>query len=646
MSPPNKQISGWYELGEFRLDPQARQLHRNGDTLHLANKPFRVLLHLIEQRDRLVSRGELLETFWEGKDVYDDALRKCVGVIRKALDDQDQQARYIETRWGEGYRYIGPFIGHTEQAEPELLETSVIQAEATQESAVEQDAILFYNQSESDSRYDKRRLALTIALALSAIALCATAWWRFSQAPPPDALAAAAYQSIAVLPLKNLSGDATQEFLSDGVSESIIHELARVKGLRVTGRSSAFSFKGRDTDVREIGRQLNVSAVLEGNLKRQADQLRIEVRLVNTADGHVIWASELRERNLKDLLTVQDEIACSVADHLRLRLCNAAEQAVARRHTNNTAAYEAYLKGRYHWYRRTPDDMRQAIAAFEEAVQLDPQYALAFCGLAETHGVMQVNQQVPPNSVVAKTKEYAQKSLALDPTLARPYAILGLVAAFVEWNWAEGDRLLQRARALDPNYAYGYGWSANVLQAQGRFAEAEAMLLRALELDPLSLSLVNSLAEVYRDAGQYERMREQADKLAARDAHNANAQNLFFTYHMFKGDYAEAARYLEAGEMSEGQRIGYWFAIGKKAEAMRALDRLVRSELAEQSPFAIARLYVSLGDKESAFRWLQRAYEKRDAGLAALKAEPWFATLRDDARYQDLLRRIGLAPSL
>jgi TolB-like protein/DNA-binding winged helix-turn-helix (wHTH) protein len=625
-----------YELGEFRLDPQARQLHRNGDTLHLSNKPFRVLLYLIEQRDRLVSRDELLETFWEGKDVYDDALRKCVGVIRKALDDQGQQARYIETRWGEGYRYIGPFVEHITEDEPSETAAPETEPAPNLVAALPEAAPALL---EAVARPPRRR-TLAVALALSACALGAAAWWRFSKPAQP---AVTTFQSIAVLPLKNLSGDTAQEFLSDGVAESITTELAHVKGLRVTARSSAFSFKGRDVDVREIGKQLGVSAVLEGNLKRQGNQLRIEVRLVSTADGHVLWASELRERNLRDLLTVQDEIACNVATNLQLRLCNETEQAVARRQTDNTAAYQAYLKGRYHWYGRSSEDMRQAIAAFEEAVQLDPQYALAYCGLAETHGIMQVNQQIPPQSVVAKTKEYANKSLALDPTLARPYAILGLVAAFVEWNWTEGDRLLQRARSLDPNYAYGYGWSANVLQAQGRFAEAEAVLLRAIELDPLSLSLTNSLAEVYRDAGQYERMREQADKLAARDAQNANARNLLFNYHAFKGDYAEAARYLEAGEFSEGQRIMYWFAIGKKAEATRALDRLLRSAEAEQNPFSIARLYASLNDKEAAFRWLQRAYEKRDAGLAALKAEPWFAVMRDDARYHDLLRRIGLA---
>jgi TolB-like protein len=455
-------------------------------------------------------------------------------------------------------------------------------------------------------------------------------------------LIAAPLNSIAVLPLKNLSGDATQEYLGDGVAESLISALARAKGLKVIARTSAFAFKGREMDVREIGRQLGVSAVLEGSLRRSTEQLRIELRLVNTADGQVVWTDELNPAGTGDLLAVQDEIACSVANNLRLLLCNEAEQRLARHHTRNAAAYQAYLKGRYHWYRRTPDDMRQALAAFEDAIRADPQYALAYCGLAETHGIMQVNRQVAPNSVVTKTKTYAQQALALDSTLARPYAILGLLAGFVEWDWLASERLLKRALELDPGYAYALGWYANTLQAQGRLAEAEKILRQAIELDPLSLSLHNSLGENYYYAGQHERLLEQAQMLAARDPQNQNARHLLFCYHMAKGNYDEAARWLEQGEMTAGAQFHYLLVMGKKTEALRRLTDLTQSAQAEHYPFGIARLYALLGDKEAVFNWLQRAYEQRDADLSSLKVEPVLANLRAEPRYRELLRRVGL----
>lgn len=644
----NAELRGNYRLGEFTLDAQRRQLLCADEPVKLAHQPFEVLLYLIEQRDRLVTRAELLERFWAGRDVYDVALSKCVGRIRKALGDQLDQPRFIETRWAEGYRYIGPLedlpipatiVTERVRVSRVVIEEELPDPEPTIVAAPVVDVVPAPTVQRPRQRWPWPRVA---ALALALVVVSSAALLLYRNSKDAGNSSAAPLNSIAVLPLKNLSGDAAQDFLGDGVAESLISALARAKGLKVIARTSTFAFKNRDTDVREIGRQLGVAAVLEGSLRRNAAQWRIEIRLVNTADGQVIWADELKPQSTGDLLKLQDEIACSVANNLRLLLCNEPEQALARRQTRNPAAYQAYLQGRYHWYRRTPDDMRQAQIAFEEALKADPQYALAYCGLAETHGIMQVNRQVPPNSVVTKTKAYAQKALELDPTLARPYAILGLLAGFVEWDWAASERLLQRARELDPGYAYALGWYANTLQAQGRLAEAETVLRQAIELDPLSLSLHNSLGENYYYAGQSERLLEQAQTLAARDPQNQNAQHLFFQYYIAKGDYAEAARRLEQGEMSSGAQIHYLWSVGKKTEAAQRLTELAGSAQGERHPFGVALGYAVLGDKDGAFRWLQRAYEQRDADLVSLKVEPALAGLRTEARFRELLRRVGL----
>ncbi len=634
-----------YVLADCTLEMQARQLCRAGAPVHLAHRPFEVLLYLIENRERMVSRAELLERFWEGRAVYDVALSKCVGTIRKALGDQPDQPRFIETRWAEGYRYIGPLAELKPEEASTEAETVVTERVRAVRIVVEEEvpdpapAVTPVALAAPPPRKPWPRAAV---LALGLVVLGSAALLLYRNSSRAGNSSAAPLNSIAVLPLKNLSGDAAQEYLSDGVAESLIGALARAQGLKVIARTSSFAFKGRDVDAREIGRQLGVAAVLEGSLRRSAEQLRIEVRLVNTADGQVLWADELKPHSASDLLTVQDEIACSVATNLRLLLCNEPEQAIARRTTRNPLAYQAYLKGRYHWYRRTIEDMKQALAAFEEAIQADPQYALAYCGLAETHGVMQVNRQVPPNSVVALVKANAQRALELDPTLARPYAIQGLVAAFVEWDWTGSERLLKRALELDPGYAYAHGWYANTLQAQGRLAEAETVLRRAIELDPLSLSLINSLGETYYYAGQYERMLEQAQKLAARDAQNQNAHHFFFKYYLVKGNYDEAARWLEQDLTGGYGRVAYLNALGKKTEAARLFEDLARLPQAERHPFGIAMGYAKLGDKEEAFAWLQRAYERRDSDLVSLKIEPAFAALRADPRYHEMLRRVGL----
>ena len=351
-----------YQLGGFQLEPDTQQLQREGQPVHLANLPFQVLLYLLENRDRVVSRAELLERYWAGRDVYDDALRKAVGAIRRAFDDAAEQPRFIETRRAGGYRYIGPceVVAQEEEAERLRVVRVVIEEEEVTESAVTPALAL----------PQPRRGRWLGAAALALPVLLSMGWYAYRAASKP-ASALPRLDSIAVLPLRNLTGDAGQDLACEGVADILIGELSRARQLKVVARTSSFTFKGRDVDAREIGRQLGVATVLEGSLQQRGHQPRIEVRLINTADGHVLWINELKTQDVRDLFAVQAEIACSVANSLQLLLCNEREQAAARR-TANPLAAQAYLRGRALWYKRDVESMRQALVEFEHAAQADP----------------------------------------------------------------------------------------------------------------------------------------------------------------------------------------------------------------------------------------------------------------------------------
>ena len=421
LSPRNKS----FVFGDFQLNNEKQLLTSDKREIHLPKRPFEILSFLIENRGRVVSRDELLDKFWDGHDVYDDALRKTVGAIRQAIDDTQKPPRLIETRYGSGYRFIGT-------------------VEEIDKSA---NGNGNHNGFKTNFAENSKPARLNFPFVLTAILLASVLFFvslgfyvyfpkdRPSSLPDNSFQTSAPIRSIAILPLKNLTGDAGNEYFSDGMTESIITELSRVNELKVISRSSTFALKDRETDPLVIGRKLNVDALLEGSVQKKAETLSVNVRLISTRDGSVLWTSKDFESPVSNAFELQETISCNIAVELRAELCGA----VPKRNTNNSDAYQAYLKGRYQWNKRTGDGIKRSIALYEQAINLDSKYALAFAGLAESY--VQGIWHVPfvSKDVLPKAKAAALKAIELDESLAEAHTALANVYE-LEWNWAAAER--------------------------------------------------------------------------------------------------------------------------------------------------------------------------------------------------------------
>ena len=639
------QIHKCYNLGDFALDPEARVLANAGRPVRLARRPFQVLLYLMENRERLVSRRELLDLYWDGRDVYEETLTKCIGAIRRALDDRGATARFIETRYAEGYRYIGPLKEHWTQPE-----TSFVEIERTRgarlvitEDAAESPRRLALA-SLPAARRASRALAAALALGLLACAGLAAFVWRArssaKQAAPPA-------PSLAVLPLKNLTGDAANEYLSDGLSESLTNELARNQNLRVVARASAFSFKNKETDAREIGQQLGVAYILEGALSKSGERVRVNLRLVNTADGRIVWTGDSFDRALSDILAMQDELSCHIAENLRVVLCG---EKPHKRYTDNSEAYQAYLKGRFYWNKRTADGIKKSLDYYNEAIRLDANYALAYAGLAESYvqGVWHV--PFAPEEVVPKAKAAALRAVALDDSLAEARTALAGVLS-MEWDWNNTGRELQRAIELNPQYARAYHVQAFHLLVMGRYDEAVASIKRAAELDPLNLVVATDTAMILFGARRLDEAFRQWQKALELDPNFVMTHQHLYEAYIVQGDEAAAiAEFLKTLELG-GQppaKIAAYRQIAA-AQGLRGIWRKQLAELQAQQargvyvpPIGPATLRLCLGQKDEAMAQLEQIYRARSASILYVQTSLLFDPLRSDPRFQDLMRRAGL----
>ena len=627
-----------YRFGPFEADISRRELRKFGLRVRLERKPFKLLIALLQRPGELVTRAELKRAVW-GTDVFVDfehGLNVAVKKLRGVLNDSAEAPTYIETVAGEGYCFI---------AEVELVFAGV---------PVEQDASQGVGETaRSASTPDPsqvppspvnapglgfwKRWAPSAALIAGIVLLVigtTLLWWWWARPNP----ARAGKIMLVVLPFENLSGDPTQEYLSDGITEELSARLGNLNSqlLGVIGRTSAMTYKHSRRTVSQIGKELAVDYVLEGSVRRDGTKLRITAQLVEVPGQTHVWA-QTYDGDLRDLLRVEDGVAADIAREVRVSM--ALEQSVEspRRHLPAPEAHEAYLLGRYHWFKRTPDGRRIARQYFRSAIERDPEYAAAYAGLAETF---------PPKDEALAA---ARKAVDLDPGSGEARMALGWIQLYQQLDIKAAKEALEAAIHLDSNYAPAHHTYGEILAFIGRLPEAISEKKQALLLDPLFEICRASLAEMLSVDGQYDRALEQINLILGMDPQYPKAHESLGHIYMRMGKYQEAIRELELSQKYGGYKdraaLGYAYAgLGNRQEALR-----MRSELQEMerggdpdSAGGLALIELGLGNNDQAIAWLEKMYQDHvDESLLDLKSEPIFDPLRSDPRFQELLRRMN-----
>ena len=455
--------------------------------------------------------------------------------------------------------------------------------------------------------------------------------------------------SIAVLPFENVGADLNTEYLSDGITESLINTLSQLSNLSVMSSSSVFHFKGKAIDPQKAGKELGVKAVLRGRVTQRGDNLQISTELVDVSNNTHIWGEQYNKK-LSDVLAVQEEISKSISRQLSLKLVGEDEKKLTKHPTDDIEAYQLYLKGKFHWNKRKADDLQKAVDYFNRAIEKDPSFALAYAGLASTYTNLPDYSALPVMTFIPKAETAARKALELDATLAEPHAVLGMIKEF-EWDWKGAEKELERAMELDPNYPTAYHWYCNSLEQQGRFEEALSAIKRAQELDPLSPVITVNVGEVLFYMQRYDLAIEQLNKSLELDPNFTPALDILGELYAQQDRFDEAISVLQRIRQILGANnpyaagdLGYVYAkAGKEEEAIYILNQLIEFSKKKHSvSVQIARVYAGLGDRDKAFAWLEKGYDEKDTQLGFLKVDHFWDNLRSDSRYTALLKKIGL----
>ena len=624
---------------DFELDLPAYQLRRAGRPLKLERIPMEILLLLAEHRGRLVSREEIAQRIW-GKDHYldaDNSINGAVRKIRQVLGDDPEQPRFIKTITGRGYCFIAP-VREAEEPRPGQALSS---APKSEEPAPRPRPLV------------RRWVALSLTLSL-VLASALAAWVVWSRSRPPSAVAGRVM--LAVLPFENLTGDAGLEYLTEGLTEEMITQLGArdPERLGVIARTSVMAYKNAHRPLDQIERELGVQYVLEGSVRRDANQVRVTAQLIHVKDQTHLWARQY-DRELKGLLALQGEIAQQIAQEILPRIGSpeGAASAQALRSTLDYEAHDLYLKGQYFLARRRGPDLERAIGYFRQATTKDPTYARAHAILAHAYALLPGYSARPlqeANAFVEAARGAALKALELDESLPEAHTALALVVQLQDWDWRTAEREFRRAIELNPNYATAHHWYAEHLMWRGRFDEALRESDLARQLDPLSLIIATDHGAILIAARRYERAIEQLRSVLELDPDFPRA-------HIIQGAYVENGMAAAALADLEGQRPklsppSYWAVrtvlharSGQAAQARHAFDEFLRvSPHGNVPPSLMAGVFLAVGDKEEALAWLEKAYAEHDNALVGLKVSPGWDPLRNEPRFQSLLRHVGLAP--
>jgi len=458
-------------------------------------------------------------------------------------------------------------------------------------------------------------------------------------------------QSLVVLPLENLSKDPEEEYFTDGITDQLITNLTQINALKVISRTSAMRYKGTKKSLPEIARELHVDAVVEGAVMWVGGRVRISAQLIEAPTDHHLWAASY-ERDLRDVLCMQEEVTRAIASEIRVKLSPQEQARLANSHPINPEAYQLYLKGRYHWNKRSLEGFQKAIEYFQQATAKDPAYALAYVGLADTYTYFSFFDVVPPREAMPKAKAAAARALEIEDRLGEAHISLGYVSYMYDWDWPAAGKHFEQALTLNPAYSRAHTFYPFYLSSLGRSEEALAVAKRSLDLDPASPAVSHSLGVQLYLARQFDQAIEQAHKTLELDPNFAISYELLGEVYVSGGMYREGLPELEKySALSRGRAmsialLGYAHArLGERSQALRLLEQLEAASKERYTPaLSFAVVYAGLGEKDQAFAWLDKAYEERTSRLGYLKVEPLWDPLRSDPRFADLVRRLGLPP--
>ena len=644
-----------YEFEDFRLDAAHLLLYRKGREITLAPKVVETLLALVERHGEVLSKDELMRVVWADSIVEEGNLSQNLYLLRKVLNRTATDVGdkpLIETLYRRGYR----FNGDVSCIESGTAKGFLSESDKNQTSALKTST---NNHHSSVERRDN----------VPALTERRTNGQKFSENgdyPPQTFAPANAYQayngkssarasshpndwSIAVLPFVNMSSEAENEYFCDGLAEELLNALAKIDDLKVAARTSAFSFKNKNVEAGEIGKTLNVKTVLEGSVRRSGNRLRITVQLINAADGYHLW-SERYDREMRDIFDMQDEITLAVVGALKLKLFGEEKAAVLKRGTDSPEAYELYLRGLFYFYKRTAEDIRKAIELFRQAIEKDPNYALAYVGLTDCYLIITVYTGNGAREMLLPAKAAATRAAEIDNSSAEAHATLGHFY-FRSLEWQAAEREIKRAIELKPNYAAAHFWYSEYFRALRRFDEALREIKRAQELDLLSPSFRVFVGLAYWNLGNLDAAVNEWQQIIETTPNFLLAHSFLAEAYLRRGRGEEAiAEARKAVDLSgRGSlflcNLGYVYALaGKRAEALAVIEELKEKHHAgEAVGFHFAQVYTGLKDNNQAVSWLERDFEAGDTMLLTNVTNSYFYEhLGGDSRYQNLLRRIGI----
>jgi TolB-like protein/DNA-binding winged helix-turn-helix (wHTH) protein len=629
-----------YRFGQFALDSRKRTVFRADSPVSLTSKAFDVLLFLVQNPNRLVTKEELLQAVWGDTFVEEGNLTQYISHLRKALDENSEDAHLIVTITRKGYQFTAD-VSVAEAADTAIQPT--VQVATTETSQGDTKPALRSPADELVPRGPRhwRKAAFVVASAV----VLASAGYISRRHFGADTPAKLEKIRLAVLPFENLTGDPNQEYLADGLTEETISQLARLnpEQLGVIARTSVMGYKHKDVHVDQIGRDLSVQYVLENSLRQSGDHLRLTAQLIQVKDQTHLWSQDYDYR-AQDILSVQDDVAKSVARQIQLRLTSQQQADLARPRPVNPEAFDAYLQGYYLFQRRTPKDVDMAEKYYERATQLDPGYALAWVGLSRARywkanaGVLSIEEGQ------RLAREAVEQALVLDPNLAAAHAQIGRLKRQVDFDWVGANASIQRAIALDPGTAEYITVAAASKAYLARSNEALQLARRAVDLDPLNANTWETLGEVEFFSGQLDQTEADCNKAVELNPDVAGGYLYLLQVYIIQGRPQDALPKIERVRSDSLRRVLYsiaYHALGRKKESDAALKELIAKYQGIEA-YGIAMVYGFRNESEEAFEWLDRAYAQRDGGLIAVKVDPMLKSLHGDPRFAAFLKKLNL----